>query len=39
MKNVQEEKDIVTQNRAYFAAKIVRGAYLEKERKLAKENG
>ena len=36
---VSAEKDLVTAHGCCFGAKIVRGAYMEKERKLAKEAG
>ena len=39
LNTVKREKAIVDQHKALFGAKIVRGAYMEKERKLAKLKG
>ena len=36
---IQEEKQIVIDQNCYFGAKVVRGAYLERERFLAAEQG
>ena len=36
---IQQEKEIVMNRNCYFGAKVVRGAYLERERYLAAENG
>ena len=39
LNTIKTEKAIVDQHQALFGAKIVRGAYMEKERKLSKLEG
>ncbi|TRY70761.1 hypothetical protein TCAL_04874 [Tigriopus californicus] len=37
--SIQKDKSLILTRKGHFGAKIVRGAYMEKERKMAKEQG